>query len=245
MLRKLPSFAMRRVMGTITHVSTREPVAALTFDDGPAPEFTPRLLDILERHNARATFFVIGRLAARHRKLVERMSLAGHSIGNHSWDHPSFPLIEGHKRREQMRAWEEATGPYGQRLFRPPYGHQSLASRLDAFWLGYKVVGWSIASEDWLGFDADCLAERVSSKIRPGSVVLFHDALYMVLEDRFADRQPTVEAVNILLKRLGGRFRFVTVPELLKRGCPQQRNWYYREDENWLSKLKPVLAYEA
>ncbi|MGH8754891.1 MAG: polysaccharide deacetylase family protein [Burkholderiales bacterium] len=124
------------MIGTITHVSTSDAVAALTFDDGPHPEFTRRLLDILDRYQARATFFIVGRSAQRYPELVKRIAQAGHALGNHSWDHPSFPYISRRERRLQIRACAKAIHPYGLKLFRPPYGNQSIASRLDALCIG-------------------------------------------------------------------------------------------------------------
>src|SRR3990172_5069992 len=109
---RLSNAVMRRVLGTVTHVSTHASVVALTFDDGPHPEFTPRLLDILDKHQAQATFFMIGAAAQRYPDLVRRAAQAEHAIGNHSWDHPSFPLITGRERRAQMRACAQAITPY-------------------------------------------------------------------------------------------------------------------------------------
>src|SRR5206468_4992188 len=82
-----------KIRGAITHVATGEAIAALTFDDGPHPEFTPRLLDILDKHRARATFFMLGENARRHPDLVQRVAQVGHVIGNHSWDHSVFPSL--------------------------------------------------------------------------------------------------------------------------------------------------------
>lgn len=238
MLRKLCSSAIRNVMGTISSVSTGYALAALTFDDGPNPEVTPQLLDILESHNARATFFMVGRLAHRHQDLVKRIADAGHAIGNHTWDHPSLPFLTGRERRKQIRACGKAIAPYGQRLFRPPYGHQSRASHLDAFLLGYDIVTWDVVAEDYLGHNAEVMSKRVISKIRPGSVVLFHDSLCTLNEERFADREPTLKVVSMLLERLGDWFNFVTVPELLKLGRPERQNWYVTGDQDWLNGLK-------
>lgn len=225
-------------MGTITHVSTQDAVAALTFDDGPHPEYTPRLLDILERHQARVTFFMLGETAQRYPDLVRRVAQDGHSIGNHSWDHPSFPLISGRERRAQIRACGEAIAPYGQRIFRPPYGHQSVASRMDAWRLGYKVVAWNVHAYDWLDHDANWMADRLVDRIQPGSVVLLHNVLYHTAEERYADREPMMEALDMLLERVSDRFQFITVPELLQHGRPQRENWYLRGDVEWLNSLK-------
>ncbi len=226
------------MLGTITHVSTCEPIVALTFDDGPHPEFTPRLLDTLESHGARATFFVVGKAAERQRELIMRISQGGHALCNHSWDHPSFPLITGRQRRQQMRACRKAIAPYGECLFRPPYGYQSLASRLDAFLLGYQVVTWNVVAEDWLDHDADWMVERVMDGICPGSIILFHDALYTFAEDHYACREQTLKAVEILLEQFRDKFRFITVPELLKLGRPRRRNWYLKTNQDWLRELK-------
>ncbi len=233
LLRRLV-MASARGFGTITHATTREPVMALTFDDGPDPTWTPRLLEVLESRGARATFFMVGKAAARHRDLVERVARGGHAIGNHSWDHPSFPLLSGRGRRAQLRWCQEALSPWGERLFRPPWGHQSLASHLGALLLGYRVVTWSAAAEDWLDHDPETLLEDLRPRLEPGAIVVFHDALYITNDRRYRDRGPTVRAVEMLLDELGERFHFVTVPELLDIGRPQRWHWYRRSDLDWL-----------
>jgi len=243
-LGKLAALATNNVIGTITHVSTSNAVAALTFDDGPHPEFTCRLLDILERHQAHATFFMVGKAAQHHPDLVKRVAQAGHAIGNHSWDHPAFPYISGRERRAQLRACTKAIHPYGLKLFRPPYGNQSLASRLDALWLGYQVVTWSLIAHDWFDHDADWLVNQVVDKIQPGSVILFHDALYDTIERKFADREPTLQAVTLLLERLRGHYRFVTIPALLKCGRSCKQHWYQKANINFLNSLN-VMEGEA
>ncbi len=237
-LRKLFKVMTRPVMGTITAVATRDAVVALTFDDGPHPEYTPRLLDILERHQARATFFMIGEAAQRYPELVQQVAEAGHAIGNHSWDHPSFPLIISRERREQIRACVKATTPYGQRLFRPPYGHQNVASRLDALWLRYQVVTWSVSIDDWLERDVDWMIDRLVSHVQPGSIILLHDSLFDALEERYFDREPLLKTINMLLERLGDRFRFITLPELFRHGRPQRINWYLKGDVDELNQLR-------
>jgi peptidoglycan/xylan/chitin deacetylase (PgdA/CDA1 family) len=212
---------------------------AFTFDDGPHPEFTIRLLHILEKHRAHATFFVVGESASRYPEVMRQMAEGGHAIGNHSWDHPSFPLISGSERRAQMRSCASALAPYGgQRLFRPPYGHQSLASRLDAWWLGYRVVTWNVTAEDWSDHEADWMVNRLVSRIRPGSVVVLHDAIFRSIQAvPQYDRQRMLTALDITLERLGDRFRFVTVPELLRHGRPQKQAWYRRAGPELLPLL--------
>ena len=220
---------VRRHLGTITHVDTKEPVAALTFDDGPHAVYTRNLLEILERYKARATFFMVGEAAQRQPALVRGIAQAGHAIGIHSWDHPSFTRIGGRERRRQLRLCEGALGAYGQRLFRPPWGKQSVASRLDALWLGYKVIGWNVIGEDWLHLAGADLAERLIREISPGSIILLHDAIYRsVLPVPQYDRSAMLEGLELALKEVGNRFRFITVPELLRRGRPVLEEWFYK-----------------
>ncbi|MCP4417268.1 MAG: polysaccharide deacetylase family protein [Chloroflexi bacterium] len=243
--RKLQNVSLRSWLGTVTHVSTQENVAALTFDDGPHPEFTPQLLEILARHQAQATFFVVGQSAKQHPELLHQMAAAGHAIGNHTWDHPSLPLISRRERKTQIRACDELVASYGHCLFRPPFGHLNLAARFDLFRLGYQVVTWNLKGIDWLDHDSAWLVARLTQEIRPGSIILLHDALYQFPEKRFANRTPTLEAVDTLLQQLKGTYRFVTVPELLKFGKPAQRVWIRRADTQWLNKLQDAEGHAA
>ncbi|NOU11853.1 MAG: polysaccharide deacetylase family protein [Nitrospira sp.] len=231
-LRSIPLLAI----GTITHVSTLKPVAALTFDDGPNPIFTPRLLDILQKHHAKATFFMVGQAAERYPDLVRKVSEAGHAIGNHSWDHPSFPLITGPERRAQIRACAKAIAPYAQNILRPPYGDQNLWSRLDALWLGYQVITWNGTAGDWLDHDADWIRNKVMSRIQNGSIIVLHDSIFRPREDRYADREPMLHAVDMLLLELSGRFSFITIPELLQQGRPQRQYWRKQTDVDFRIK---------
>jgi peptidoglycan/xylan/chitin deacetylase (PgdA/CDA1 family) len=226
--------ASARIGGTITHVATRQPLAALTFDDGPNPEATPHLLDLLAAHGARATFFMVGEAAVRHSEIVARAVSEGHAVANHSWDHPSFPLLSSSERRRQIERCAAALGPRGERLFRPPWGHQSVGSRWDAARAGHAVVAWSAMAEDWLDDPADVLAARVRPGLAPGAIVLLHDALYRTIAERYRDRAPMLAAVDALLREFAARLRFVTVPELLRAGRPRKWHWYKPADRAWL-----------
>ena len=228
----------RKLIGSITHVSTSEPLVALTFDDGPHPEFTPNILDTLEQHKALATFFMIGKNAKRHQDLVKKVGQAGHAVGNHSWDHLSFDLIPRRQRRSQIYACQKAIAPYGEKLFRPPYGNQTVHSSLDAFLLGYKIVTWSAVAEDWLDHDANRMLDYLMPRIKPGSIILFHDNLNDFQEKKYLDRKETIKAVDSMLKELHKSFRFVTVPELLSRGRPQRKLWKIEADVDFLNQLQ-------
>lgn len=225
--------AGRRLLGTITHVKTTAPVAALTFDDGPDPATTPALLDILARHDAKATFFMLGMHASRDPGLVARVASAGHAIANHSFDHPRLPSLARRERFAQIKACEAALGPHGSRLFRPPRGLQSAASRLDALMLGYQVVTWNVAAWDWDRHPAEWFADRLTAEVTPGSIVLLHDVLYEADDQAAADRGPVFAGLDMFLTRTGSRLSFVTVPDLLTRGEPHNAGWFVRTDADW------------
>src|SRR4051794_22611330 len=137
-------------LGSLIRVATREPAIALTFDDGPDPRETPRVLDVLERHGARGTFFQVGKSVERHPDIVARTAAAGHALANHSWDHPSFRQIRGSYRRAPIRWCGGALAPpRGTPLFRPPLGGQSPPPRPGAprrrppvVFLGVGAAGW-------------------------------------------------------------------------------------------------------
>lgn len=224
-------------MGTITHVETQKPVAALTFDDGPDPYYTPKLLDILQKHGAYATFFLVGNQARNCQDLVEKIVEAGHAIGNHSWDHPSFPLLSKKERQSQILKCEEEIGTPKTRLFRPPFGHQSIGSKLDAYLCGYHVITWNVIVPDWLDHEADWISERLLDEIHPGSIILLHDALCKYSDKRYLDRTPTLHAVEKILTNLKHQLSFVTVPELLKHGKPHRQFWYKKPDAKLLNSL--------
>lgn len=237
--------ARHQLLGSLVRVQTREPVAALTFDDGPHPEYTPRLLEILEAHSARGTFFMVGANADRYRNLVKRVAVGGHAVGNHSWDHPEFPAISARERREQLRACARATAPYGGPFFRPPYVLQSVGSFLTARRLGYRVVAFSVEVEDWREHEAGWMAERMLARIEPGSIVLLHDAIFKPSMGATVDRGALLEAVERVLRSLADRFRFVTIPELLRYGRPALRPWFVRTHAEWPSPKQAELECPA
>lgn len=237
-LKKPLSLAARGLMGTITGVETSVPVLALTFDDGPHPEYTPRLLELLGQYRAKATFFCVGEHAAKHPEVIRLAAEGGHVVGNHTWDHSAFPLLTHRERREQLRKCAAVLKPYGSRLFRPPYGEQSLASRLDLWQMGYQVVGWTYAAPDWRLTNPDRILEEVLPIIRPGGIIVFHDRIATALSSDHFDRTPTIEVVSQLLEKLSGKYTFVTVPELSRYGQLVRSNWYRQKaDAAWLNQL--------
>ncbi len=217
----------RGLTGTITHVRTTDPVVALTFDDGPSRGATPKVLDLLERHGAKGTFFVLGKQAEAHPEILARAAYGGHAICNHSWSHPQFPRLTPGNRRGELLRCALATAPFGHPLFRPPYGYEDLRSRLDALRMGYRLVGWNLNTGDWCTPDPHVLIDRIREGLRPGAIVLFHDNIFVAPTEAerpaldtpvHADRSAMLTALAYTLETYSGIYRFVTVPELLKRG---------------------------
>lgn len=154
---------------------------ALTFDDGPDPESTPSVLHLLERHDLKATFFLIGKKAERHPDLVRDIRDRGHTIGLHSYDHSrAFSLMPAARvRRDLERGLNVLEAITGQRpiLFRPPIGHTNPIVRRVVDELDLVVVGWSVSGRDGLrGATPNAVAHRVARGLRDGAIVLLHDA---------------------------------------------------------------------
>lgn len=210
--------------GTITSVVTSEPVAALTFDGGPDERWTPQVLDVLDAHDAKATFFVIGRYVDVHPELMQRAHASGHAHGNHTYLHPAFPLVSSAERRRELRACATALAPYPQEraMFRPPYLVQDLGSRFDCWRLGYDGVACSLHADDWEDRESDEMYRTLSDGAKPGDIIMLHDA---VCDQRYRSREAMIEALDAFLRRRSD-LRFVTVPELLRAGRPRRELWH-------------------
>lgn len=154
---------------------------ALTFDDGPHPEHTPKVLQILEEHGVHATFFVVGRKAKLHPELIRQIHEAGHELGLHGYQHDRLFSWKTPKYVEEdigrtQRAIEEACGVRPV-LFRPPIGHVSTRTAAGAKRAGVTLVAWSAKGRDGLpGADPQQVLERLRAGIKPGAILLLHDA---------------------------------------------------------------------
>lgn len=149
----------------------------LTFDDGPHPERTPAILDLLRNAKVRSMFFVVGERVARHPDLVRRIADEGHEIGNHSWTHPSMALRSRMAIEDQLDRCQEAvqrsTGKTP-RWFRPPFGHRDFRVYRAARARGLTPMLWSVDSFDYLGRATDRIVRRVE-QAGAGDIVLLHD----------------------------------------------------------------------
>jgi peptidoglycan/xylan/chitin deacetylase (PgdA/CDA1 family) len=154
---------------------------ALTFDDGPNPPYTQRILAVLKHHHVHATFFTIGYLAARYPDLVKREQRMGMVVGDHSWDHPTNPPLKTLPtsviQSEISRAADAlAAAGVTTRFFRPPGGSTSTEVEQLAKNLGMRVVLWSVDPQDWRnGITTKQIVKTVLADVRPGSIVLMHD----------------------------------------------------------------------
>lgn len=187
---------------------------ALTFDDGPDPTWTPRILDVLSARDVRATFFVIGERAVRSPDLVRAMTHAGHEVANHSWSHPNLWFCSPRRTATEIerahRLLIELTGS-APRYFRPPWGivNAPMFSVLRRH--GLTCVFWSAQPEGLRPVSAALQAQRVLARARPGAIVDLHDA-----EGTPAAPQRVHEALPAMidgLRRDG--YELTTVSELL------------------------------
>jgi len=195
--------------------STKHAVA-LTFDDGPSPLFTPKILALLKQYQAHATFFVLGRKVEKYPGLVQAELRAGHEVGNHSFSHPYLTESSQFTREKELERTDMALDllgcPKKGRLIRPPFS--AFDDRLTAY-IAHKqqhLALWSIDSGDWQGLGSEAIVKNVLTRVKNGSIVIFHDSD----EKDQADRTPTVEALEVILPALKAEgYELVTVSELV------------------------------
>jgi peptidoglycan/xylan/chitin deacetylase (PgdA/CDA1 family) len=164
----------------IWSVSTVQPLAALTFDDGPDPELTPRILEVLAEHGVRATFNVMGWSALRHPDLIRAVVAAGHELGNHTWTHQDLAFQSPRQTRRQLErgrdAVEQAAG-VRPRFFRPPRGNLTGSAIKSAAELGYDVLLWSVTRGSAGVGSPAWVADHLARTVAAGDVVALHDGI--------------------------------------------------------------------
>lgn len=200
-------------------VPMTEPYVAITYDDGPHPQNTPRLLDMLKQRGIRATFFIVGdRTKQDFPRIAQRIHAEGHEIGNHTWSHKHyFDVSPEHIVIRELelgeKAIEEVTG-VKPTIMRPP-GERIRHDQTDMIYdrFGYRDIRWSVDPGDALvpTPSAGTIAARILAQVHKGAIILSHDL-----------KKPTVDAMPVVLDQLLARgFKFLTVSELLAMDKPQ------------------------
>src|SRR5713101_2364538 len=189
---------------------------ALTFDDGPNDPYTLRLLDVLGKHDVRATFFLIGRYVKQRPDIAREIAQRGHVIGNHTFTHPRLIFLPAARIRQEILqcrdAISEAVGEHSN-LFRPPWGGRRPGVFRMVRQLGLEPIMWNVSGHDWDAPSAEFIEQRVAKKIRGGDVVLLHDGGHAAFG---TDRSKTVEAVDRLIVRFKSEYLgFATIPEMM------------------------------
>jgi peptidoglycan-N-acetylglucosamine deacetylase len=189
---------------------------ALTYDDGPNDPHTLKLLDVLAKHNVRATFFMIGRYVQQRPDLARAVAQAGHVIGNHTFTHPLLIFKSEAQTRTELidchKALDSAIGKHSN-LFRPPFGGRRPATLRIAQKLGLQTAMWNVTGYDWNTPPATVIEKKIARQMRGGDVILLHDGGHRAWG---ADRAQTVTATDNLIRRYKDEgYEFATVPQIL------------------------------
>lgn len=193
------------------------PCIALSFDDGPNPLVTPRVLDILAAEHIHATFFLIGSRIPGNEPLVRRMYREGNEIGNHSWNHADFTKLSPAEMDAQLRQTQTTivnAGIPAPRLFRPPYGavNDTVISHTHM-----TIARWDIDPEDWLVQDAAKVDQNLLAHAKPGGIIIMHD-IY----------PSTADALEPAIQALKPHYQFVTISQLMHLTPGDQGQYFGR-----------------
>jgi peptidoglycan/xylan/chitin deacetylase (PgdA/CDA1 family) len=214
--------------GSIEGARGPSQAVAMTFDDGPDPVVTPRLLDLLKDRGVHATFFLITDSALRHPELVRRMAAEGHEIALHADRHERLtlvPMLEIRRRIIAARDLLERMAGQRVRFFRPPFGAQSLTTYLVARSCRLEVVVWGPFAQDWVENPPEVVAARGLIGLAGGDVLLLHDGLARPAGEPLPtfDR---VRAFELILDGIAARgLRAATVGELISAGNERRTVW--------------------
>jgi len=199
--------------------NSKEKLIALTFDDGPSPVWTPKILEQLQKVDVKATFFMTGEHVTRYPEVARSAVEEGHEIGNHSYGHRVLVYFTDEELTREIKDTQEAirqaTGVTTE-YFRPPKAWLFRREKEIIRKMGYKIILWSLNSKDWVNFSDKYLIRYLVRNIRSGDILLFHDS-GGAFKAEGGDRQQTVRTIPLLVEKMRGKgFSFVTVGELLK-----------------------------
>ena len=194
----------------LSHGSREEKRIALTFDDGPHPRYTPKILELLDKYKLKATFFMIGSNARLYPDTARAVKAAGHEIGNHTFKHPHMLRLGEGELYKEIKETECVFSEIGldkPTLFRPPEGYRTKEQCSLLEKEGYRVVVWSLDTHDWKGTSAEEIVRYVTSNVKGGDIILFHDYI--------SGQNTTIAALEQLIPRLlKDGYKFVSVSEL-------------------------------
>ena len=150
----------------------------LTFDDGPIPEVTPKVLAILAHYGVKATFFMVGENIAKYPDVYQQVIRAGHAIGNHTYNHLKGWATPFDEYMENVAKCEQMMADHPTSLFRPPYGKATLKQRRALAKRGYYIIYWDILTQDYdAAMSSERMYKRIQNQVREGSIINFHDSL--------------------------------------------------------------------
>ncbi len=207
----------------IFSVKTQKKVVALTFDDGPAIPYTKDILQVLQKHNIKATFFILGQNAENNLDIVKKIHGAGHELGNHSWSHkrlvfksPNFIRNEIEKTDNLIRS-----SGYNKTIhFRAPYGNKLVILPLILKSMNRPHILFDVIANDWENTEPEAIVNLIIKQIHPGAIIVLHDGIVQEEVSKSLtkeDRINTVKALEILIPRLlDDGYQFVTIGELLE-----------------------------
>lgn len=189
---------------------TKEPVVALTFDDGPDEKMTMRVLEVLKRYDVKATFFLVGSKVQKYPQIVKSIVSEGHTVANHTYSHKnSFPLSSLGRVNKELQMCNDAISEIVDKrvkLFRPPFGVTNPIIGRAVRRVGFNAIGWSIRSFDtFASYSRDSICRRVLRKLHPGAIILLHD--------RCPEADVLLEKLIPAILERG--YRFVSLSEML------------------------------
>lgn len=207
-----PSCRFQVVGDLISKVDTQRKVVALTYDDGPSAEYTPELLNILDKYNVKATFFMVGKNIELNKDLVGKIKEKGHQLANHSFEHRKMVYLAYDEMKLDIERTNQLLRSFGidyEIYFRAPYGEKALTLPRVLRDLNMKHIMWDVDSKDWQGLSSDRVVANVLAKVSSGSIILMHDAYI------FAGPSVAKSTERIIVALFKHGYQFKTVSQLL------------------------------